>query len=116
MIPEAVYLDFAAPARPRAPLAMKRTSERQFEATFVSVIEPFEFRARGGDAVTDWVRVDLVEQPTVAELKLIVTPPSYAGDKRRRPAGWPRALLRAERQPFVAGGQGEQAAGPGGRS
>ena len=81
VIPEAVYLDFRR-TRGRAPLAMKRTSERQFETTFVSVIEPFEFRARGGDAVTDWVRVDLVEQPTVAELNMIVTPPSYAGNKR----------------------------------
>ena len=54
----------AAPRRPR-PLAMKKTGERQFEATFANVIEPFEFRARGGDAVTDWVRVELVEQPAV---------------------------------------------------
>jgi hypothetical protein len=80
LVPEVVYLDFRhGGARHRAPLTMKRTSERQFEATFASVIEPFEFRARGGDAVTDWVRVELVEQPAVAELKLTVTPPHYAG-------------------------------------
>jgi hypothetical protein len=80
VVPSGVYLDFRR-ARGRAPVAMKRTSERQFEATFASVIEPFEFRARGGDAVTEWVRVELVEQPAATELQLIVTPPKYAGSQ-----------------------------------
>lgn len=78
IVPETVYLDFRR-ARGRAPVTMKKTSERQFEATFASVIEPFEFRARGGDAVTEWVRVELVEQPAVETLKLMVTPPKYTG-------------------------------------
>jgi len=78
VVPDSVYLDFRR-TRGRAPLAMKRSSERQFEATFASVIEPFEFRARGGDAITEWVRVELVEQPAVTELKLVVTPPKYTG-------------------------------------
>jgi hypothetical protein len=78
VVPDSVYLDFRR-TRGRSPLAMKRSSERQFEATFASVIEPFEFRARGGDAVTEWVRVELVEQPAVTELKLVVTPPKYTG-------------------------------------
>lgn len=76
VMPEAVYLDFRQ-ARGRAPQTMKKTADRQFEATFASVIEPFEFRARGGDAITEWVRVVLVEQPAVKELKLVVTPPKY---------------------------------------
>jgi hypothetical protein len=80
VVPDAVYLDFRR-TRGRAPLAMKKTSERQFEATFAGVIEPFEFRARGGDAITDWVRVELVDQPAVAELKMVVTPPTYAGSQ-----------------------------------
>jgi hypothetical protein len=80
VVPEAVYLDFRR-TRSRSPLSMKKAGERQFEATFVSVIEPFEFRARGGDAVTDWVRVDLVEQPAVSELKMVVTPPAYTGSR-----------------------------------
>jgi hypothetical protein len=78
VVPESIYLDFRR-ARGRAPVAMKKTTERQFEATFVNVIEPFEFRARGGDAVTDWVRVELVDQPAVTDLQLIVTPPKYTG-------------------------------------
>jgi hypothetical protein len=87
IIPDAVYLDFRR-ARGRAPATMKKTSERQFEATFASVIEPFEFRARGGDAVTDWVRVELVEQPAVEKLQLVVTPPKYTGGQPEElPAG-----------------------------
>ena len=81
VIPDAVYLEFRG-IRGRAPLAMKKTSDRQFEATFASVIEEFQFRARGGDAVTEWVRVELVEQPAVEGLMLVVTPPKYASSKR----------------------------------
>ena len=77
IVPEAVFLEFRR-TKSRGPLAMKKKGERQFEATFANVIEPFEFRARGGDAVTEWVRVELVEQPAVAELQLVVTPPKYA--------------------------------------
>lgn len=78
IVPDAVYLDFRR-THSRSPLAMKKTNERQFETTFANVIEPFEFRARGGDAVTEWIRVRLVEQPAVSELKLLLTPPHYAG-------------------------------------
>jgi hypothetical protein len=78
LLPGAVYLEFRR-AGGRSPLAMKRRSERQFEAVFAGVIEAFEFRARGGDAVTEWVSVEPVEPPAVTELKLIVTPPKYAG-------------------------------------
>lgn len=86
-VPDVVYLDFRR-TRGRAPVAMKRTNERQFEATFASVIEPFEFRARGGDAVTEWVRVELVEQPAVGDLKLVVTPPQYThGQPEELPPG-----------------------------
>lgn len=80
VVPEQVVLDFRR-TRNRGPLAMKKTGDRQFEATFASVIEPFEFRARGGDAVTEWVRVELVEQPAVEKLRLVVTPPRYAAAK-----------------------------------
>src|SRR5436190_4890061 len=78
VVPDAIYLDFRR-SRGRAPVTMKKTSERRFEATFVSVIESFEFRARGGDAVTEWFRAELVDPPALTELKLVVTPPSYTG-------------------------------------
>jgi hypothetical protein len=78
IVPSVVYLDIRG-SQGRLPLTMKKIGERQFEATFANVIEPFEFRARGGDAVTEWVRAVLVDQPAMAELKLVVTPPQYAG-------------------------------------
>ncbi|MDX1944381.1 MAG: hypothetical protein SFU86_03165 [Pirellulaceae bacterium] len=80
VVPSEISIEFRR-AHGRPPQAMKRTSpdSRQFDAVFNNVIEPFDFRARGGDAVTDWVRVELVEQPAVESLSLIVTPPKYAG-------------------------------------
>jgi hypothetical protein len=78
VVPDVIYLDFRH-SRGRAPVTMKKTRERQFEATFVSVIESFEFRARGGDAVTEWFRAELVEPPALTELKLVVTSPRYTG-------------------------------------
>lgn len=77
-VPETVFIDFRR-ARGRLPQAMKKSAERKFEAVFSNVLEPFEFRARGGDATTEWVRVELVEQPAVQDLKLVVTPPKYTG-------------------------------------
>ncbi|MEX2173111.1 MAG: hypothetical protein WD872_02030 [Pirellulaceae bacterium] len=91
LVPEAVFIDFRR-AQSRPAQTMKKTGERAFEAVFNNVIEPFEFRARGGDAVTDWVRVELVEQPAVASLKLVVTPPKYTG--------LPAAELPAGRGPY----------------
>lgn len=82
-IPENVYIDFRR-ARGRATQTMKKKdnpsaakSKAEFEAIFASVIEPFEFRARGGDAYTPWVRVELVEQPALNDLQLEVIPPAY---------------------------------------
>jgi hypothetical protein len=78
VVPNAVYIDFRQ-ARGRPGQAMKRRDDGKFEAVFTNVIEQFQFRARGGDAVTDWVRVELVEQPAVQSLQLVVTPPKYTG-------------------------------------
>jgi hypothetical protein len=78
LMPETVNIEFRQ-ARGRAPQAMKRRDDGKFEAVFNNVIEPFQFRARGGDAVTEWVQVELVEQPAVETLTLVVTPPAYAG-------------------------------------
>lgn len=86
-IPDNVYIDFF-PARGRPSQAMKRTGERQFEVTFTNVIEEFQFRARGGDAITEKVQVRLVEPPAVDSLQLTVTHPKYAGStKEELPAG-----------------------------
>ncbi len=78
IIPATVMLEFRN-ARGRTPQPMKKTGDLKFEALFANVLEPFDFRARGGDDVTPWVRVELVEPPTFNELNLNVTLPDYAG-------------------------------------
>jgi len=83
VVPEIVFIDFRR-TRARNSQAMKKSGERQFEAVFSNVIEPFEFRARGGDAFTPWIRVELVEQPAVDELHLEITPPKYTGEGRQQ--------------------------------
>jgi hypothetical protein len=81
LAPDAVYLDIreAARGRRRKSVVMERFSERRFESVFRDVLQPFEFRARGGDAVTDWVKVELVDPPAVSDLVITVVPPQYSG-------------------------------------
>ena len=82
IVPDNVYIDFRR-ARGRNSQAMKKAGERTFEAVFSNVIEPFEFRARGGDAFTPWIRVELVEQPAVEQLRLEIMPPKYTGEGKQ---------------------------------
>lgn len=98
VVPQTVFLDFRQ-ARGRASQQMKKTPDGSFEATFTSVLEPFEFRARGGDATTEWVRVKLVEQPALEELVLEVTPPSYTGQSAEKlpPGKGPYYVLKGSR-------------------
>jgi hypothetical protein len=77
VLPDAIYIDYYPGRRPSQ--LMKRVDKQTFETTFPNVIEEFQFRARGGDAATDIVKVQLVEPPAVSELSLKVTLPKYAG-------------------------------------
>lgn len=85
-IPErGVFVDFRD-GRPA--LAMKRREANEnpeglatFDAVLANVIEPFQFRVRGGDERTDYLTVELVEPPAVDDLKLDITLPKYAGGK-----------------------------------
>lgn len=78
VIPESVFIDFR-PSRGRPSQKMKKTGDSTYEIVFNNVIEEFQFRARGGDSFTPWIKVELVEQPAVKEMTLLVTPPKYAG-------------------------------------
>ena len=82
VVPDNVYIDFRHSRGPSVQ-AMKKVADRprEFETVFSNVIEEFEFRARGGDAVSPWIRVELVETPAVNDLKLEITPPKYTGEK-----------------------------------
>ncbi len=82
VVPENVYIDFRHSRGPSVQ-SMKKTPDRprEFETVFSNVIEEFEFRARGGDAVSPWIQVELVETPAVDVLHLLVTPPKYTGEQ-----------------------------------
>jgi len=62
------------------PMAM--VGSNLFRVIFKNVLEPFRFRASGGDADTPWCAVRLVERPVVDALELAYTPPSYIGTAR----------------------------------
>jgi hypothetical protein len=98
VIPQSVYIDFRR-ARGRASQQMKKNEDGAFEATFTTVLEPFEFRARGGDAATEWIVVKLVEQPALDELTLEVTPPQYTGESPQvlPPGKGPYYVLKGSR-------------------
>jgi hypothetical protein len=81
IVPDVIYLDIRKTARGerRTSVMMERFSDRRFESIFHDTLQPFEFRARGGDAVTDWVRVELVDPPAFSELTITAVPPYYSG-------------------------------------
>ncbi len=82
IVPDAVYIDFRQSHGPSVQAMKKKADKpREFETVFSNVIEEFEFRARGGDAVSPWIRVELVETPAVDALTLEVTPPKYTAEK-----------------------------------
>ncbi len=61
---------------------MKSTGKldgREQVFVFHNVSSPFRFRASGGDDVTEWVDVKLVEPPSVIELAMQTFPPAYTG-------------------------------------
>lgn len=81
VVPDVVYFESrgAGSANSRRSVAMHRSSDRQFETAFTGVTESFEFRVRGGDAITEWTRAVPVAPPALSELTLSVIPPRYTG-------------------------------------
>ena len=89
VIPEVVYIDYWIHGRRgRTTEQMVGVGEAAFRATFRNVLEPFEFRVRGHDAVSPLYQVQLVDRPALDRLTLYVTPPRYTGrDRRELPSG-----------------------------
>ncbi len=78
VVPVNVFVEFAGFGRP--PQAMKHgEDERSFETVFTNVIEEFQFRVRGGDALSPKIQVRLVEPPAFDKLTMEVKLPAYAG-------------------------------------
>ncbi len=67
---------------------------REHASVLYNVSTRFRFRASGGDDVTEWVEVDLVEPPVVVDLNLRATLPEYTGVTEVELAGsGPHAVL-----------------------
>ncbi len=81
--PKVVYLDHKPTKGRRRTDQMIKVGDSLFRYELTNVLEPFRFRVRGGDAVTPWHQVKLIDRPTVETLKLYVTPPDYTGRPRR---------------------------------
>ncbi len=83
VLPEVVYVDIRGHRRwgSSRTVAMQRANEALWETAFTELTEPFEVRARGGDAVTEWVRATPAEPPELRELSIAMTPPLYTGLK-----------------------------------
>jgi len=87
-LPDRVYVDFR-PAYGRPSEVIERVQDkRRFTTEFKNVVEPFRFRVRSRRSRTSWMTVDLVDRPSVEELRLHVTAPDYAGgEKEELPSG-----------------------------
>jgi hypothetical protein len=71
---------------------------REHVFVFHNVSSPFRFRASGGDDVTSWVDVKLVEPPSVIQLNLDVLMPAYTGVLRKELQGaGPHSVLVGSR-------------------
>ena len=53
-----------------------------YRAVFRGVAEPFRIQVSGGDDRTDWIPVQLLPRPEIADVTVTVEPPAYTGRKR----------------------------------
>jgi len=78
--PNAVFIDYRPKGGGRASREqMAKVADGRYKFSFKSVINEFEFRVRGGDHTTRWVRVVLTDRPVVDDLQLTLTLPQYTG-------------------------------------
>jgi hypothetical protein len=88
VVPRVVFVD-QRPADGRGTTEqMSQIGDDRFEATFRNVIEPFTFRVRGNDDVTEYFQVVTVPRPELIPgpegLVLILDPPDYIATGTRR--------------------------------
>lgn len=74
---------------------MRRTGELEHTLVFRNLNNPFRFRGLGGDHVTEWVDVQLVDPPNWSSVDLTVTMPEYTnvGPYELPPGGGPHTVL-----------------------
>jgi len=82
VVPSLVSIRFRSQGGPSGTEPMVMVGDSVFRTVVKNVLEPFRFRASGGDATTPWHEVRLVERPAVESLSLGYLPPDYIGTKR----------------------------------
>lgn len=82
----------------RSMVPMKRTGNpdgREHVFMFHNVSSEFRIRATGGDDVTDWIQIQLVEPPSIENLKVAARLPEYTGQTAQELVGpGPFSVLR----------------------
>ena len=81
VVPSVVVVDYRQAGGASGSETMVLVGNDAFRTVFRNVLDPFRLRARGGDAVTPWHDVRLVQRPGVQDLAFIYTPPSYVGQE-----------------------------------
>jgi hypothetical protein len=88
----------------RSVMPMKRTGKpdgREHIFMFHNVSSKFRMRASGGDDVTEWVDVQLVEPPSIEKLTVAALLPEYTGVESEELAGpGPFSVLRNSKLKF----------------
>lgn len=82
VVPALVSIRFRSQGGPSGTEPMVMVGNSVFRTVVKNVLDPFRFRASGGDATTPWHEVQLVERPAVESLSLGYLPPDYIGTKR----------------------------------
>ena len=79
VVPDTLRLNYIDAQDSRFEEQMAQRDDGAFRSSFTSVSEGFDFRIRGGDGMTEWIEVQLLPRPEIADLVVSALPPAYVG-------------------------------------
>ncbi len=86
--PDEVELEVRSASGTRRESMVRGGDGMEFVAELVNLVESVEFRLSSREAETEWLKVELVDRPRIAELKLMAVAPEYTGGgSRELPVG-----------------------------
>jgi len=102
VVPETVYLEFQTNRGAFESLPMDARGNNRFRKVFRHILEPFQARAVGGDALpTRFFEVEVLEPPVASDLRVQTIPPAYTGlPSRLTQGGLVQALPGSKVQVF----------------
>jgi hypothetical protein len=78
VIPETLRIRYEFDDGNRADETMtQNVGEQRFTFTFPGLVDPVRFQAWGGDGETRWIRVDLVDRPSLSSQQVTIVYPAY---------------------------------------